>query len=149
MINIIQANKSNLQDAVFLFEKYRSFYHMPNDFKAAKYFISERLNKHDSLIFLAYKKNTPVGFMQIYNSFSSVAMQPIWILNDLFIEPSARRSGCATKMLKHLYEQAIQNSIFSIKLATAIDNHSAKALYDSLGYKLVSDFDNYCKTVPL
>jgi len=149
MIDIIRANESHLQDAVSLFEKYRAFYDMPGNFDAARQFISERFNKLDSLIFLAFKKSTAIGFMQIYPSFSSVAMQPSWILNDLFIDASARRSGCATSMMKHLYKQAVKNKIFSIKLSTAVDNHSAKALYDSLGYNLVKDFDNYSKSVSL
>ena len=147
MIEITQANKNNLQDTISLFEKYRTFYDMPNDFDAARQFISERLTKHDSLIFIAYKKSKAVGFMQIYPSFSSVAMQPVWILNDLFVDPSVRRSGCATKMLTHLHKLAIQENIFSIKLSTAVTNHSAKALYGSLGYQLVEDFDNYSKSV--
>ena len=87
--------------------------------------------------------------MQIYPSFSSVAMQPTWILNDLFVDASARCSGCATSMMKYLYKQAVQNKIFSIKLSTAVNNYSAKSLYDSLGYDLVKDFDNYSKTVIL
>jgi len=147
MIDIIHANKNNLQDTISLFEKYRSFYGIPNDFDAARQFISERLTKQDSLIFLAYKKNTAVGFMQIYHSFSSVAMQPIWILNDLFIDPAARRTGCATKMMKYIDIRAKKDGIFSIKLATAVTNKKAKALYDSLEYQLNQNFDNYNKSV--
>jgi len=149
VFTIIQAKDENLQDTVSLFEKYRSFYNMPSNFDSARQFITERFSKRDSLIFLAFQKNTAVGFMQIYPSFSSVAMKPIWILNDLFIDSSVRRSGCATSMLQFLNKQAVKNKIFSIKLSTAVDNHSAKALYDSLGYKLVANFDNYSKTVEL
>jgi len=147
MFTIIQAKNEHLQDTVSLFEKYRSFYNMPDDLEKAKQFIAERLSKHDSLIFLAFKKSTAVGFMQIYPSFSSVAMRSIWILNDLFIDESFRRSGCADSMMKYLEKQASMNSIFSIKLSTAVNNYSAKALYDSLGYTLVKDFDNYSKPI--
>ncbi len=147
MYKIIQAGHKNLQQVVFLFDQYRMFYKMSSDRIAAENFVNDRLVQQDSLIFLALKKNSAVGFLQVYPSFSSVAMQPIWILNDLFIDSSARQTGCAKKMMKYLQEQAKQRSIFSIKLATAVNNYKAKSLYESLGYRLNQDFDNYSKRI--
>jgi hypothetical protein len=39
------------------------------------------------------ESKSAVGFMQLYPSFSSVSMQPIWIVNDLFVVEEARRRG--------------------------------------------------------
>ena len=147
MSRIILANHNNLEETAYLFDLYRVFYNMPSDITAARQFISERFTRQDSLIFLAFREKSAVGFMQVYGSFSSVALRPIWILNDLFVDPSVRRTGCAKKMLQYLRESAKQQNIFSIKLATAVDNRKAKALYDSLGYQLNRSFDHYSKRI--
>ncbi len=145
MIEIIRASQDNLKQVVTLFDQYRIFYKMPSDIAAAEKFIRQRLVKQDSLIFLAFKQSFAVGFMQIYPSFSSVAMLPIWILNDLFVCSSARQSGCAKKMMMYLQDRAKRDGIFSIKLATENTNHNAKALYRGLGYQLNQNYSHYSK----
>ena len=145
MLDIIQASRKDIEQVAYLFDQYRVFYKMPSDIIAAKNFVNSRLTQKDSLIFLAIGETSAVAFMQIYPAFSSVAMLPIWILNDLFVDSSARRTGCARKLMEYLQERAKQEGIFSIKLATAVNNNKAKSLYQSLGYRLNQDFDNYSK----
>ena len=147
MLDIIQASRKDIEQVAYLFDQYRVFYKMPSDIIAAKNFVNSRLTQKDSLIFLAVGETSAVGFMQIYPAFSSVAMLPIWILNDLFVDSSARRTGCARKLMEYLQERAKQEGIFSIKLATAVNNNKAKSLYESLGYRLNQDFDNYSKRI--
>lgn len=145
MLNISLACQNDIKQVALLFDQYRVFYKMPSNIAAAEDFINNRLNQRDAIIYLARKENSAVGFMQIYPSFSSVAMQPTWILNDLFVTAVARRTGCAKQMMGYLQEEAKRNEIFSIKLATAVDNTKAKALYRQLGYLINRDFDNYSK----
>ena len=147
MLDIIQASRKDIEQVAYLFDQYRVFYKMPSDIIAAKNFVNSRLTQKDSLIFLAIGETSAVAFMQIYPAFSSVAMLPIWILNDLFVDSSARRTGCARKLMEYLQERAKQEGIFSIKLATAVNNNKAKSLYESLGYRLNQDFDNYSKRI--
>lgn len=147
MCKIIQADHKNLQQVAFLFDQYRIFYNMPSDIAAAESFVNSRFIQQDSFIFLALRRGSAIGFMQVYPSFSSVAMKPIWILNDLFVDSSARRTGCAKKMMEYLQKRANQEAIFSIKLATAVNNNKAKSLYRSLGYQLNQDFDHYSKRI--
>jgi hypothetical protein len=47
------------------------------------------MQKNDSTIFLAEERGYPLGFTQLYPSFSSVSMKRVWILNDLFAEESS------------------------------------------------------------
>ena len=145
MIEIIPASQQNLKQVASLFDQYRVFYNMSSDIAAAENFIQKRIAQQDSLIFLAFKQSAAVGFMQIYPSFSSMAMLPIWILNDLFVCSSARQTGCAKKMMMYLQERAKNHGIFSIKLATENTNYKAKALYHGLGYQLNQNFSHYSK----
>lgn len=147
MLTIIPAHQNNLEEIANLFDQYRVFYKMPSSLAAVKNFISARLVQKDTLIFIAYTENHAVGFMQIYRSFSSIAMQPIWILNDLYVESLYRRIGCARKMMVYLQDKAAQEKVFSIKLATAVNNDKAKSLYHSLDYQLNDGFDHYSKRI--
>jgi len=126
-----------------LFNRYRIFYNMPSDLKAAKTFITQRLLKQDSLLYLATKNNEALGFTQIYRSFSSVAMRPIWIINDLYVDASERNNNIATNLLSHVLKQAIKQKVFNLQLATGIDNSQAQALYAKLGYQLNNGFLHY------
>ena len=85
MIKIRLATIKDLDSIVPLFNAYRQFYKQKSDLKLAKKFISERLKNKESIIFLAFLNKQPVGFVQLYPSFSSLAAQRTLILNDLFV----------------------------------------------------------------
>ena len=59
-------------------------------------FIEQRVVNHESIIFLATNDGLALGFTQLYPSFSSVSMRRLWILNDLFVAPSARKPPSVT-----------------------------------------------------
>jgi len=146
-MKVTTGDKNHLKDLAKLFNQYRIFYKMPSDILSATTFIQARLSACDSIIFLCHLNQDAVGFCQIYPSFSSVAMQPIWVLNDLYVTENARRAGCARNLLKHIDGQAREAGIFSIQLATAVDNYNAKDLYHSLGYKEITQFQHFSKKV--
>src|SRR5262249_5336021 len=84
-----------------------------------------------------------VGFVQLYPSFSSVRMQPVWILNDLFVALQARRGGVGRLLLAAAAGMARSAGACRLVLATPKDNAPAKALYDATGYRLDDRFDHY------
>ncbi len=147
MLKIRLANQKYLKQASELFDQYRVFYKMPSDRSASQQFILQRLINKDSIIYLAFKDNNAVGFLQIYPSFSSVAMRPTWLLNDLYINLEYRRKGLATEMLNYIEKLAKQHQIFSIKLATELNNQSAISLYENCGYKKNELFFHYSKMI--
>ncbi|MBV1908905.1 MAG: GNAT family N-acetyltransferase [Kangiellaceae bacterium] len=144
---ILQASKDHIDDASVLFNAYRQFYKMPADLEAARKFLTTRINNKDSLIFVSYRAKAPVGFVQIYPAFSSVAMRATWILNDLYVDINFRKQGVAKQMMQFVQQLAKDRSIFSIKLVTATSNKQAKALYESIGYKKLSAYDSYSKVI--
>lgn len=147
-MNIVQADSTHLHQVARLFDLYRQFYHKPADLKAAIDFIRTRLEKSDSKIFLALDtKSNAMGFTQLYPSFSSVGMQPIWILNDLFVHPDSRNQGVAQYLINEVKQFARTSGAATIKLATAVDNVNAQKLYLKLGYKKVEDFYQFSLTI--
>jgi GNAT superfamily N-acetyltransferase len=145
--SIIQADSSHMEILVPLFDGYRQFYGQPSDLVRVREFLAARLTSGDSIILLAMDDTNGVGFTQLYPSFSSVAMQRIWILNDLFVRPTARRTGVGRHLLESAANFARSTSATRLVLATANDNHQAKALYEKLGWQLDQDFDHYALTL--
>ena len=147
MLEIKNASLLNIEELHFLFEQYLDFYKIKAAGQISRQFLTERLKQKDSLILLAYDNQEAAGFVQIYPSFSSVALKPIWILNDLFVAPLNRKKGVAKKLLQELELLAKRRNIFSIKLATAVDNDQAKNLYRSLDYMINEKFELYSKRI--
>ena len=90
-LTIVRAGKEHLDDLAQLFDAYRQFYEQPSDLEGAREYLSERMANDDSVIFLAMRDGEGVGFTQLYPSFTSLRMGPLWILYDLYVIPEARR----------------------------------------------------------
>jgi GNAT superfamily N-acetyltransferase len=139
---ILRAGLEHLDHLAPLFNAYREFYQQEPDLEGARQFLHDRLRQGESVIYLAMKENgeaeTGIGFTQLYPSFSSVTMRPIWVLNDLFVLPSFRRGGVARRLLEAARELAATTGAARLTLATARANASAKALYESTGYRLAA-----------
>ena len=145
-MKIVKASIDFLDELTPLFDGYRVFYEQNSDTKAARQFLSERLYKEDSVIFLASDTHGKgLGFTQLYPSFSSVSMQHMYILNDLFVSESARGMGVGAALLKHAQQFARAEGCKGLILETAIDNPAQK-LYKRLGWKLDSEVNHYTWT---
>jgi GNAT superfamily N-acetyltransferase len=90
MFTLIQAEPNHLDDLALLFDAYRVFYKKESDLSAAQVFLRERLTKNQSVVFMVYDGSRAVGFTQLYPLFSSVNMAAVWLLNDLFVDPTYR-----------------------------------------------------------
>ena len=129
------AMPADLAELVPLFDAYRVFYEQQRDPAAAEAFLAERFESRDSRIFLARRADdVALGFAQLFPSFSSVAMRPILVLNDLYVAKEGRRLGVGKALLGAAHEFAREASAVRVSLKTAADNHSAQPLYESVGY---------------
>lgn len=131
---IIKAKMTHLDALVPLFDSYRVFYKKPSDLEAARQFLKTRLEKQDTIIYIAYAEGKAVGFTQLFYSFTSIAMKPIYILNDLFVHKNHRKKGFGVALLNQAKEKAIQDHYKFVALQTETDN-PAQYLYESLGWK--------------
>ena len=142
-MEVLQAQAEHLAAVARLFDHYRVFYNASSDYDAAKNFIEARIHSRDSVILIVCLDAQVVGFIQLYPSFSSVSMQRIWILNDLFVDTSYRGQGVAKTLLKAAKDFAEQTSAIRIVLATQISNAPAQALYTASGYLKDQEFSHY------
>ncbi|HET7306925.1 MAG TPA: GNAT family N-acetyltransferase [Gammaproteobacteria bacterium] len=136
-IRMVRAGGGDVDRVASLFDGYRQFYKQPPDLPLARRFVAERLERQDSVIFIAVEPinggDKPLGFVQLYPSFSSVHACRIWILNDLFVTPESRGIGIGRALLARAREHATETGAGQLFLETATDNPAQK-LYESLGY---------------
>jgi ribosomal protein S18 acetylase RimI-like enzyme len=120
-----------------LFDGYRQFYGKPSDPPLAEAFMRDRLERDESVVFLAIdaEGGEGLGFVQLYPSFSSVSARPIWILNDLYVIPAARNRGLGRALLAEAAEHARSTGAARLVLSTATDNRTAQSLYESYGFR--------------
>ena len=134
MTEIIKATDKHISDLVPLFDLYRIFYKQVSDQKAGSQFLQERFNKQEAIVFMAYHEGKPVGFTLLYTTYSSVSMQPVFILNDLYVMKDYRHKGIGELLLEKAKKFCLDKDYKGLALETAIDNPAQK-LYENLGWK--------------
>ena len=142
-MHIISVSPNEVGLVAPLFDQYRVFYRQPSDPVLAQAFIAERVANRESVIFLALRDDEPVGFTQLYPSFSSVSARRTWILNDLYVVPSCRGQGVGSALLERARAHALETGAKGLGLQTAVDNHNAQRLYEALGYRREEGFYSY------
>ena len=133
-MSIQKATLNDLDSLSELFDLYRIFYQQKSDLSGAREFIKERLNNEESVVFIAFDENNPIGFVQLYPSFSSVSMKRTWVLNDLYVSESVRGKGFGEKLIKKAITFAKDTGAKGILLETNIENVTAQRLYERIGF---------------
>jgi GNAT superfamily N-acetyltransferase len=147
-ITIRQAVVSDIDALAPLFDSYRQFYGRESDIRAAREFLLARFNHGESVVFIAHDANVPIGFAQLYPSFSSVSLARTFVLNDLFVRESSRRKGAASLLLAAAVEFGKSLAAARLSLSTAVSNETAQALYQSAGWRRDEQFFVYHYAIP-
>jgi GNAT superfamily N-acetyltransferase len=141
---IVRAERKHLDDLVPLFDGYRQFYGKRPDLAAARDFLGDRIERDESVIYVAYTNpREAAGFTQLYPSFSSVSLKPLWILNDLFVRSDVRRGGVGRALLERARRHAVETGSKGLILSTGVTNEPAQTLYESCGWERDDEFFQY------
>ena len=118
-----------------LFGAYLVFYEVAKPRAEVEAFLAARLQRADSVLLLARDEaGDAVGFVQLYAFFSSLALQPAWLLSDLYVSESARRRGVGEALMNAARAHAEATGACGLQLETARSNLPGQALYERLGY---------------
>ncbi|MEH6992504.1 GNAT family N-acetyltransferase [Neobacillus drentensis] len=142
-MSIRRATIDELDSLSELFDSYRVFYKQESNFEGAKSFLKERILNEDSVIFIAYDEDNPVGFVQLYPTFSSVSMKRSWVLNDLYVNASVRKKGFGEQLIQKAIEFAEETGAKGLSLETGQENVTAQRLYEKIGFKKESNYFYY------
>jgi ribosomal protein S18 acetylase RimI-like enzyme len=134
------ASGGDLTELTRLYVAYRVFYGEAAEEERAAEFIRERVLHSSGRYFLAWVEQAAIGFMHLMPSTNTLAMRPIWFLEDLFVDSSARNQGVATALLTYAESFARGTGAERLTLATAHDNLAAQHIYKKLGYQREEHF---------
>lgn len=138
------ATAANVSRISPLFDAYRQFYGLSSDPPLAQRYLAERLALGESVVLLAEAADgTALGFVQMYPTFSSLHAARVLVLYDLYVDPAARRSGVARRLMEAAVMQARAAGAVALTLQTARTNDAAQRLYESLGWKRDEEFCEY------
>ncbi|PYC20225.1 GNAT family N-acetyltransferase [Aquipseudomonas alcaligenes] len=148
-LTVSRAGIDDIDAVCSLFSGYLAFYGVERDAGAVRDYLAARLGANESVIFLCSDgAGRNVGFAQLYPSFSSLGLQRIWILNDLFVEEAKRGLGGGLALVLAAQGFVVRNGQQRLVLETAVDNAAAQALYERCGFELSTGFHSYCWTAP-
>ncbi|WP_268847346.1 GNAT family N-acetyltransferase [Flavobacterium aestivum] len=134
---IRKATIKDLDQLTNLFDQYVVFYMKPSNYEKHKEYLKERIENNEATIFIACDEANAdkiVGFALIYVTFSSLALNRILILNDLFVDDSVRKNGIGEKLIQKTVEFAKELGSNIIRLRTAKNNTAAQGLYNKMGF---------------
>ena len=143
MIQIIEATLTDLEKIIPLFHKYREFYQVEYKLQEVEIFLTQRIEKSQSKIFFAIDRDKAIGFTQLYPSFSSLSLKPVWILNDLYVDENFRKQGVGKMLLDAAKDFAIQTNSKGLTLTTGIENETAQSLFEKFGFIRKEHFYEY------
>lgn len=142
-----RASAADIERVAPLFDAYRRFYGAWTDVEGAREFLEMRLARDESVVLVAHHEPEPragegdvVGFAQLFPSFSSLALAPTIILNDLFVAPAWRGLGAARRLIEETAALARSVGAVRVELATQHTNERARRLYLALGYVPDTEF---------
>jgi GNAT superfamily N-acetyltransferase len=137
-VDVQRVGESDLEDLLPLMRGYSDFYEVdPPD--EALLALSQALiddPEHEGVQLIARdpgEEGEPLGFATVYWMWSTSRAARIAIMNDLFVAPSARRRGVGEALIAACLELARERGAVSLQWQTALDNHTAQALYDRVG----------------
>ncbi len=131
---IVRATLKHLNYLVPLFDGYRMFYKQESNLEKAQTFLTNRIKNNQSVIYIAYLDNKAVGFTQLYPLFSSVSMQPMYLLNDLFVDSNYRNKGVGQQLIQAAKNLCIEKHYKGLAIQTESTN-PAQHLYERIGFK--------------
>lgn len=138
-----RATLGDLDALADLFDRYRRFYGKAPDLDRARRFLADRFRHGESVVFLAVDGEEPIGFVQLYPSFSSIGTSRTFVLNDLFVAADRRRSGAGRALVAAAVAHARAVGAAGLSLVTGVENVTAQALYEGLGWTRETRFVEY------
>jgi GNAT superfamily N-acetyltransferase len=140
---IRKAGPADLDSLSGLFNLYRIFYRKTEDLPGARQFLQERMERNESVVFVAEQDDRLVGFTQLYPQFSSTRMKRTWLLNDLFVLREYRGRGISRKLIDQAKDLSRETGSAGLLLETEKKNLIGNRLYPSAGFRLYDDCNFY------
>ena len=126
---------SELEELLPLIAAYQRFYEVDeiDDVRNRAFFRRFLAPSEDGLLLGARSEGQLVGYACLYWHFSSLEACESVLMNDLFVNESARGQGVGRALIEATAAVAREREVPFVEWSTAPDNETAQRLYDSTG----------------
>lgn len=83
--------------------------------------------------FVAEEDGRLLGFATVYLTYSTLALRPTAVMNDLFVVPEQRGRGIGRALIERSAAYARESDCGVLSWRTQSDNETAQLLYDRIG----------------
>ncbi|HEX7278501.1 MAG TPA: GNAT family N-acetyltransferase [Solirubrobacterales bacterium] len=134
-VEIAPITAGEFEELLPLIAAYQRFYEAEeiSDNRNRGFFRRFLAPSEDGLLLGAHSEGRLIGYACLYWHFSSTQATETVLMNDLFVDESARGQGVGRALIEATAEVARERGAPSVEWSTAPDNHTAQRLYDSTG----------------
>ena len=134
-VEIAPIASEELEELVPLIAAYQRFYEVAkiDDERNRAFFRRFLAPSEDGLLLGARGEDRPLGYACLYWHFSSLEATECVLMNDLFVDESARGQGVGRALIDASADVARERNVPFVEWSTAPDNHTAQRLYDATG----------------
>lgn len=84
-------------------------------------------------LFVAELAGQVVAYAVVFETYSTFLARPVLYLEDLYVTPDARRHGVATRLMRHLAQEALRRGCARMAWVVLDWNTDAQKFYERLG----------------
>jgi GNAT superfamily N-acetyltransferase len=134
-VEIAPIAPEELEELLPLIAAYQRFYEVENiDDERNRAFFRRFLGpSEDGLLLGARNEGRLIGYACLYWHFSSLEACESVLMNDLYVDESARGQGVGRALIEAAAAVAREREVPFVEWSTAPDNETAQRLYDSTG----------------
>ncbi|HEX5990465.1 MAG TPA: GNAT family N-acetyltransferase [Solirubrobacterales bacterium] len=134
-IEIAPVADEEFEQLLPLIAAYQRFYEVAeiDDARNRSFFRRFLAPSEDGLLLGARREGRLVGYACLYWHFSSLESTECVLMNDLYVDESARGQGVGRALIEASAEIARERGVPFVEWSTAPDNETAQRLYDSTG----------------
>jgi len=142
-LTVRTATLGDLNAIAPLFDAYRRFFTEEPDLAISRRFLRERLERHESVVLVAFEGLEAVGFLQLYPLFSSWYCRRQWFLSDLYVDGRFRERGIGKYLVTACIDYAKRTGARAVLVELPFSEPHLVRFYGNLGFAKDSVFDLY------
>jgi GNAT superfamily N-acetyltransferase len=133
-LTVRQAVLGDVEALLPLFEDNRQFRGHEAAPQASRVFLQERIGRNETVVFLAHEGDALIGFTQMYLTYSSLLLAPVFLIDELWVLAPYRKLGVGTELEAAAIEYATAAGAVRLSMSTSTGDAVPQSVYAAAGW---------------